>query len=319
MAQAGSIEHPLETIVRPWAGYRFDLVLDYLRRSPSAITETIHASSYARAFRSDTGPVVARVTGVTPGTLRIEIAGPGASGLALDAIAARLWDALGLNRPHPEVATLHAQDRVAGELLALYAGLPPLCIPDLFETLVWAILGQQVNIAFAGRMKHALVRAYGEPVEAFGGSHHLFPSPPILARMTVSEARTLQISRQKAEYIRGIAESVTSGALDLRSLPSWDDETIVDRLTRLRGIGRWTAEYLLLRGLARPDAIPAGDMGQRAAIGRMYGLGRHASEQEVRTIAERWRPWRGIVAFYVWCALQRREVPTPQVLGDSAS
>ncbi len=319
MAQAGSIEHPLETFVRPWAGYRFDLVLDYLRRSPSAITETIDDSSYARAFRSDTGPVVARVTSIVNGALRIEIAGPGASALARDAIAVRLSDALGLKRPLPEIATLLGRDRVVGELLVLYAGLPPLCIPDLFETLVWAILGQQVNIAFAGRMKHALVRTYGEPVGAFGASHHLFPSPAVLARMTVAEARALQISRQKAEYIRGVAESVASGALDLEALPSWDDETIIERLTRLRGVGRWTAEYLLLRGLARPDAIPAGDMGQRAAIGRMYGLGRHASEQEVRAIAERWRPWRGLVAFYVWCALQRREVPTPQVGVDSAN
>ena len=83
--------------------------------------------------------------------------------------------------------------------------------------------------------------------------------------------------------------------------------TYGSRITALKGIGLWTAEYLLLRGFGRPDAIPAGDMGLRQILGRLHGLGRNATEREVRAMAETWTPWRGLVGFYLWFALQQRD------------
>ena len=85
-------------------------------------------------------------------------------------------------------------------------------------------------------------------------------------------------------------------------------EQAISELTKLRGLGRWTAEYLLMRGLGVQDSIPAADMGLRIAMGRAYGMGRNATEQEVRDLAENWAGWRGWAAFYWWHALQLGQV-----------
>jgi len=176
-------------------------------------------------------------------------------------------------------------------------------IPDPFEALVWAILGQQISVAFAARTKRALIEQYGESVEVCGRTYRLFPLPERLAALAPDDLRPLQVSRQKGAYITELARS----GIDLEALRGLPDEEVVERLVRLKGIGRWTAEYLLVRGFGRPDAIAAGDMGIRAIVGRLHGLGRNATEAEVRALAEAWAPWRGYAGFYLWFALQQRD------------
>src|SRR5439155_24373103 len=104
-------------------------------------------------------------------------------------------------------------------------------------------------------------------------------------------------------YIRQLAWA----DVDFEALRELPDEEVVDRLVQLKGIGRWTAEYLLLRGFGRADAIPAGDMGLRAIVGRLYGLDRNATEAEVRAAAQPFVPYRGYLAMSLWFALQQRE------------
>ena len=295
----------MERLVAAHGPFRFDLAMRYLATSPSTIAERVGDGEYARAFRADDHAMwVARVR-EAPGGVRVRVeAGadggwPGADA-ALDRaveIARLAFGLLGDPTGLDEVAN---RDPVVAPLLRRYRGLRPLVIPDPFETLVWAILGQQINVAFAAKTKRALIEQYGEPA---GDGLWLFPGPDRLAAITPEEVRPLQISRQKATYIAELARA----QVDFEKLRSLPDETAIAELVRLRGIGRWTAEYLLLRGFGRPDAIPAGDMGLRIILGRMHGLGRNATEDEVRRVAEAWAPWRGYVAFYLWFALQQKE------------
>jgi DNA-3-methyladenine glycosylase II len=301
--------------------FRFDLALRYYRSSPSTIAEVVDDRSYRRAFRAPAGPAVltavrvdhwpdraraAPASGVEDG-LRLVVTGPGADQAALAAAAELAARAFGLADDASGLVALAAGPGVLAERLRRYLGLRPLAIPDPFEALVWAILGQQINIAFAARLKRVLLERYGSVVEVDGASYRLFPEPARLADVTPEELRPLQFSRQKALYVRELARAVVEGRVDLEALRARPDDEVVAEITRLKGIGRWTAEYLLLRGFGRRDAIPAGDMGLRAILGRLHGLGRNATEAEVRAAAEPFAPYRGYLAMTLWFALQQRE------------
>jgi DNA-3-methyladenine glycosylase II len=154
--------------------------------------------------------------------------------------------------------------------------------------LLRTIVGQQVSVAAARSMWSKLEAAYGSP-----------PDLNQLLAATDEEMRAAGMSRQKAGYIRSLAELVTSGELDLDSLPE-DDEEAIALLTKIKGIGRWSAEIYLLFAEGRPDIFPAGDLAVMVEIGRLMGLEERPSEKALRELAEPWRPYRGAAAVLAW-------------------
>ena len=156
------------------------------------------------------------------------------------------------------------------------------------HTLLRTIVGQQVSVAAARSMWAKLEAAYG--------------SPPDLAAILVAsddELRLAGISRQKAGYARSLAQLVLSGELLLDALPRDDDEAVA-LLTKIKGIGRWSAEIYLLFAEGRPDVWPAGDLAVQVEIGRLFGLPEKPSEKQLRELAEPWRPYRGAAAVLAW-------------------
>jgi DNA-3-methyladenine glycosylase II len=156
------------------------------------------------------------------------------------------------------------------------------------HTLLRTIVGQQVSVAAARSMWAKLEAAYG--------------SPPDLARILKAsddELRLAGISRQKAGYARSLAELVLSGELDLATLPA-DDEEAIALLTKIKGIGRWSAEIYLLFAEGRRDVWPAGDLAVQIAIGRLLGLDERPTEKQLRELGEAWRPNRGAAAVLAW-------------------
>jgi DNA-3-methyladenine glycosylase II len=156
------------------------------------------------------------------------------------------------------------------------------------QTLLRTIVGQQVSVAAARSMWSKLEAAYGSP-----------PDLNLLLAATDEELRGAGISRQKAGYIRSLAELVISGELDLHKLPG-DDEEAIALLTRIKGIGRWSAEIYLLFAEGRADVFPAGDLAVMVEIGRLMGLADKPTEKQLREIAEQWRPYRGAAAILAW-------------------
>jgi DNA-3-methyladenine glycosylase II len=156
------------------------------------------------------------------------------------------------------------------------------------HTLLRTIVGQQVSVAAARSMWAKLEAAYG--------------SPPDLAAILVAsddELRLAGISRQKAGYARSLAQLVLSGELLLDALPRDDDEAVA-LLTKIKGIGRWSAEIYLLFAEGRPDVWPAGDLAVQVEIGRLFNLPEKPSEKQLRELAEPWRPYRGAAAVLAW-------------------
>jgi DNA-3-methyladenine glycosylase II len=341
----------LTASITPTAPFAFDLALEYLRTSPSAVVEVIEDGAYHRAVRLCGRPAVLRV-GPTPpaslpdaergesidsglglsrrgksllpsprrggvgGGVRVQVLGDGLGGDQLAAGVALAERVFGTGADVSALERDVAGDPVFAAVAARFRGLRPVLIADPFETLVWAILGQQINVRFAAKLKRALVERFGERVsvelpprsnDGLEGRREflLFPAPEALAGLDhVRDLRPLQFSRQKSEYTILVARAIASGHLDLEALRTTPPDEALARLMALKGIGRWTAEYVLMRGVGHPDSIPAADGGLRRVIGREYGLGRLATEAEVRALASRWAGWRSYAAFYWWFTLQ---------------
>jgi DNA-3-methyladenine glycosylase II len=156
------------------------------------------------------------------------------------------------------------------------------------QTLLRTIVGQQVSVAAARSMWAKLEAAFG--------------SPPDLAKLLAAsdeELRAAGMSRQKSGYIRSLAELVLLGDLDLENLPE-DDEEAISLLTKIKGIGRWSAEIYLLFAEGRADVFPAGDLAVMVELGRLMGLDEKPSEKQLRELAEAWRPYRGAAAVLAW-------------------
>ena len=157
-----------------------------------------------------------------------------------------------------------------------------------YRTLLRTIVGQQVSVAAASSMWRKLEAALGEDMP-----------PETLLAADFDTLRACGLSRQKQGYARSLCELVVSGELDLENLPA-DDEEAIALLTRIKGIGRWSAEIYLLFAEGRPDIWPAGDLAVQVGIGKILGLEARPSEKETRVLAESWRPHRGAVAILTW-------------------
>jgi DNA-3-methyladenine glycosylase II len=155
-------------------------------------------------------------------------------------------------------------------------------------TLLRTIVGQQVSVAAARSMWTKLEAAYGAP-----------PDLNKILKASDDELRLAGLSRQKAGYARSLAGLVLSGELLLEQLPE-DDEEAIALLTKIKGIGRWSAEIYLLFAEGRTDVWPAGDLAVQIEIGRLLGLADKPSEKQLRELAEAWRPHRGAVAVLAW-------------------
>lgn len=189
--------------------------------------------------------------------------------------------------PRAPLAELAATDPVVAALIDRYPGLRPPLTPEPFEALVASITAQQVNLRWAATTRGRIVTAAGAEVAFEGIALRAFPTPAAVAALGAQALRDMQLNWAKAHAIVGVAEAAAAGMLD--GLADLGDDEVVARLTTLRGVGRWTAEWFLARCLGRPSAVAAGDLGVRKAVGARYlGLDRPASEAEVREVAPGW-------------------------------
>jgi DNA-3-methyladenine glycosylase II len=290
--------------------FPFDLAMQYLRGSPSRIVERVSEHCYQRPMAVNGSPAVLTVEPPDErlSELQVTLRGDGVSAEAearVRPIVERTFAARA--DVQPLLDSMPDHDEVGQELIANFRGLRPVLLPDLFETIVWAIIGQQINVIFAAKCKRAFVERFGTRFGVDGQSWMLFPSPDQVVQIEETQLAEIQFSRQKSRYILNLAREIVVGRLDLEALLDLPPLAAQERLEQLTGIGRWTAEYVLMRGIGHPDVIPAGDGGLRRIVGQRYGMGRLASEDEVRSIAVRWAGWRSYFAFYLWFTLQEEE------------
>lgn len=165
---------------------------------------------------------------------------------------------------------------------------------DRFHALVFSIVSQQISGKAALAIRQKLIDQIG--LEGL--------TPEGVSALSIEDLRAVGLSKQKATYIRDLAERVAAGNLPLRQLARLADEDVIEALTQVKGIGEWTAQMFLIFSLGRLDVMPHGDYGVRSAIQKLYGLNALPDRATCHRIAERWRPYASIAAWYCWRSLE---------------
>jgi DNA-3-methyladenine glycosylase II len=194
-------------------------------------------------------------------------------------------------------------DPLMRKLIRKYRGFRPILTPDVFEAAAWAIIGQQVNLQFAYRLKSRLVAAVDRTFQIDGERYYLFPRADEIAMMTIKSLRAMQLSQRKAEYLLDFSRMVAEGKLDLEALARDEYEAACEKLMSIRGLGPWSANYILMRGAGHQDAFPFGDSGINHAVCSLYGVKGNPGVKHITKLSDRWRPYRALACFYLWKSL----------------
>ncbi|MFS0725997.1 DNA-3-methyladenine glycosylase family protein [Paenibacillus sp. 1P07SE] len=238
--------------------------------------------------------------------LRVDFAGPGphpdAEGRAAAGRYVRHW--LDMDTDLAPFYTMADADPLLHEPVRRFAGLRVVGIPDLFEAMSWGIIGQQINLPFAYTLKSRFVEQYGSHIDWQGQTYRLFPTPERVAGLTVDELRPLQMSVRKSEYLIGVARLIASGALSREGLLAEGElQQIEQALVKIRGIGPWTAHYVIMRCLRLPAAFPIADVGLHLALKQALGWDRKPVVPEIKELAAGWAGWEAYATFYLWRTL----------------
>jgi AraC family transcriptional regulator of adaptative response / DNA-3-methyladenine glycosylase II len=290
-------------LLRLRLGYRppldFPMLLRFLAKRAIPGIESVHADRYERAIpRADGGL----------GWMRVQ-ANPERPELLLDIgdvdpasipdLVRRVRRMFDLDADLRAVHAVFAQDPLLSRAIALHPGLRVPCGWDGFELAVRAILGQQISVAGATTLARRLVDRWGVAHEADSASrppglHRVFPAPETLRDAPLD---SIGLPRTRAATVRALAGAVADGRLSFSGGQALD--AFVESAVALPGIGPWTAQYIAMRGLAMPDAFPAGDLVVQQVLGRSVGRTR-LSERETQARANTWRPWRAYAVLHLW-------------------
>jgi AraC family transcriptional regulator of adaptative response / DNA-3-methyladenine glycosylase II len=224
--------------------------------------------------------------------IRIQFADPRSLFFIIERIRA-MFD---LNADSTEIARCLGSDLALAERVKAAPGLRVPGCWNGFELATRAILGQQISVKGATALAGRVVTTFGRAISAAGGLTRLFPTADVLAE---ADLRRAGLTKARAETIRTLARAVCDGHISFEGIV--DTETFLGRLCEIRGIGRWTAQYVAMRALGEPDAFPAGDLGLLRALAV-------AAPRELERRAEAWRPWRAYAAMYLWNSFGGREL-----------
>ncbi|QEG24116.1 DNA-3-methyladenine glycosylase family protein [Mariniblastus fucicola] len=209
---------------------------------------------------------------------------------------------------HVKAARLHLRksDPKLGAIIKSVGPFTTKARRDRFGTLVRSIVSQQIATAAAEAIKSRLETAIEDNRKTARKRGQPY-CPKTILDFSVDELREIGLSRQKATYVQSLAQHVVDGDVDLAEIHKLDDETIIESLTQVKGIGRWTAQMFLIFSLARLDVLPVDDLGVRTAVKNVYGLGDLPAKSEMEEIAEPWRPYASIASWYMWRSLELDE------------
>ncbi len=211
---------------------------------------------------------------------------------------------LGIEQDLSAFYAMARDDQQLAPVVELMHGLHIPRTATTYEALILAILGQQISIHVARMLRTLLIETYGRSMEHAGATYCAFPAPEALCAAGVDGLRKIKFSGRKAEYVVDIASKVASGELDLDGLRRRSGEEIVERLTALRGIGPWTAHWLMIRSLGQTDGVPDGDLALQRTLGFLANGGRRMSAEEALAHSQRWCPYRSYAVTYLFAGVR---------------
>jgi 3-methyladenine DNA glycosylase/8-oxoguanine DNA glycosylase len=277
--------------------FHLERTLAYLGRDKENVSEQLEGNRFTRWF-----PAGGRAVRVTLAlgerecavTLHGRRLAPGAY-LELHGALRRF---LGLEQPLGAFYRQVRDDPVMGPLTTQCRGVRIPQVPTLWEALCWAIMGQQINLAFAYRLRNRVIRlANGR---RNGPGPLPFPTAEQVLRLSPETLRENQFSRQKSAYLGIVARACLEGPLRDLSLARTSAEEAEQALLSVKGLGRWSTAYGMMRGLGYMDALPVGDTGLRSALQARFGLAEPPDIRRQEELMEPYRPYRSLATYYLW-------------------
>lgn len=196
-----------------------------------------------------------------------------------------------------------SKDALLRPLVKKYFGYRIVSMPDLFESLTWAIIGQQINLSFAYRLKRQFVQTFGVKYSWKGRTYYHYPAPEVVAALEPAALLTLQFSRQKAEYVIAVAVAFSSGVISKEKLSLLSFDEARQSLIQLKGIGNWTANYALMKTFHYPNSFPAEDAGLRQAIRKQLLMKEKPTLKQIEHIFKKYKGWEAYATLYLWRSL----------------
>jgi DNA-3-methyladenine glycosylase II len=291
----------MDTIIIPVPReFNFNFCLQFLQRSPREILHRVDANKVTKLLRLGEDVVLVSIEPNEGGLTLTVLNNPPASHQQIAEYIREWFDLDSDLRPFYKMAR---QDVLLRDLVKKYKGYRIMSHPDLFESLVWAVLGQQINLAFAYTLKQRFVELFGEKMEYEGKTYHLFPRPARIASLVDADLLPLQFSRQKAAYTINIAKAFVDGQISKEKLKGLSLAEAKEVLMKIKGIGNWTANYALMRTYRYPDAFPLEDAGLHNALKRLLRMKNKPSVKRVKTIFKKYKGFEAYATIYFWKSL----------------
>ena len=291
----------LATVILPATPpFRLDLTVWALRRRKKNAVDQWDGSQYSRVIAADGDLVRLTVNRETELKLIVTVESrTRISERARKEAALLVEKLLGLAVDMQPFYDLARQNTVIGPLVERFLGVRPPRFPTVFEGLINSIACQQVTLDLGVALLNRLSERFGAQFVTPGGVLHAFPTPADLADVPAESIRELGFSHQKARAIKELSTHVADASLDVTRLEGMANREAIAYLSRLHGIGRWSAEYVLLRGLGRLDTFPGDDIGAQNNLQRLFHLADRPTYDHIRQLTSRWHPYEGVVYFHL--------------------
>lgn len=281
--------------------FNFDQLLRFLSRNEKECLHTLRDREIFKVISNENTLILFSIT--FDSCLQISIHSEDKSQKNVDLIKKYVNDWFDLEANLSLFYKTVQSDEVLANLCEKFYGLRMIGMPDLFESLIWSIIGQQINLNFAYSLKERLVHNFGQKVVHHNESFYALPTPERLAALTIEDFQPLQFSRSKAQYILNVSQEFAEGRLSQEELSKLSFEEVKEKLIKIKGIGNWTANYSMMKSMKNYDAFPIEDVGLHNAVKTQYGLTAKPSISELNQMAEKWKGWRGYATFYFWHSL----------------
>ncbi len=282
--------------------FSFPLCLNFLRRSPKELLHHLTDESVIKALRIDKEVVVFKVT-YENDALSIAFLTQEPSENTKHIISEYVREWFDLDTDLKPFYRMAEKDKLLKDLVTQYYGYRIVGQPDLFESLIWAVLGQQINLGFAYTLKQRFVQTFGEKLALGNQDFFLFPSPETVSIISPEQLLPLQFSKQKSHYTIAIAEAFSDGTLSKEKIKALPLLEAKNQLMKIKGIGNWTANYALMKTFHYPNAFPLEDAGLHNAIKNLRNLERKPTPEEVRKIFKKYSGWEAYATLYLWKSL----------------
>jgi DNA-3-methyladenine glycosylase II len=283
--------------------FSFELSLQFLKRSPQELLHRVGEDYVTKLVRLEGEEILFDLSAGKDSNLKVAIISGTDSPTIRKKLKGFIVEWFDLETDLKPFYALAAKDRLLKDLVTQHFGYRIIGQPDLFESLVWAVLGQQINVQFAFTLKSRFVQQFGEKLVVNGTDYYLFPKPETVAILTDEHLLPLQFSRQKSKYVVLIAEAFAKGEVSKEKLTGLPLQEAKEKLMTIKGIGNWTANYALMKTFRYPDAFPLEDAGIHNAIRNLRKMDRKPTLDEVRKIFKKYKGWEAYATLYLWKSL----------------